>query len=174
MTANALRGDRELCLDAGMDDYIAKPFDKEQFLKVLMEWHSSTNVINMENEAEEEKKNQLELSVFNARALEEVLEDKEVVQEVIQEYLHSAPVIIGKLESAAKNQDYKEIREYAHALKGSSRTIRSEHLADLCQNIETKAKMLDSNGLDPFIRELQNQYEYLEAKLRNYINRNAA
>lgn len=38
LTANAMRGDRERCIDAGMDDYLAKPFKKDQLLELLERW----------------------------------------------------------------------------------------------------------------------------------------
>jgi CheY-like chemotaxis protein len=40
MTANALQGDKQECLDAGMDDYISKPFDPKDLLSLLKKWHS--------------------------------------------------------------------------------------------------------------------------------------
>lgn len=171
MTANALRGDRETCIHAGMDDYISKPFDKKDFLRILMQWHKNTDLKNKEKRMSNKD---LNAQIFDEKALFAVLEDQSAVYEVIEIYLQSAPVFLQKLFSAIEAKNYRSVSEIAHTLKGSTRTIYAEKLAGLFQEIEDKSKIMDQEALNKLIEKVKNEFNELGNKLQFYLNRNAA
>ncbi|MEE9515743.1 MAG: response regulator, partial [Candidatus Adiutricales bacterium] len=118
MTAHALKGDREKCLEAGMDDYVPKPFQPQELLeaiqRVLPEGGSS-------KASQTTPTVLLEEGVFDRSALlDRLFGDEELVREILETFLEDAPLQIGALKEALNKDDASLVRECGHKLKGSS------------------------------------------------------
>ncbi len=158
MTANAMQGDRELCLNAGMDDYVSKPIRVDVLMEALSKCQPKVNanslVLNSQNKYEV---NNLELktpipsqalaskSAIDPKVLqsfrEMVGEDgKAFLVEMIDCYLEDTPKLLKEINQAIIAANAPNLRRAAHTLKSSSITLGAKNLANLCQEIEAIAK----------------------------------
>ncbi|MCP4713474.1 MAG: response regulator, partial [Deltaproteobacteria bacterium] len=115
MTANAMKGDREKCLEAGMDDYIAKPVKKDALAEVIERWAPGTD--GAAETVPEITKN----TVFNKQGLLEQLDgDRDMARTLITGFLGDIPKQIGKLKEMLETGDAPGAGRQAHTIKGAA------------------------------------------------------
>ena len=140
MTANAMAGDRQKCLDAGMDDYLAKPVTRADLEDCINRWkHANMAVpetIPQAQDASTPAPPVLESSVLDE--LREVLGDE--VDKIIAVYLEDAPRLIAQLERAAVDSDPIALRVAAHTLKSSSANVGAATLSEAARDLEHGAR----------------------------------
>ncbi|MFV0445203.1 MAG: response regulator [Planctomycetaceae bacterium] len=158
MTAEAMKGDRDKCLMAGMDDYIAKPFDPQDLLRVLSS--VPANVLSLEDR--NSAADRLTSGSDDASApLERPAEDSQpsglreidqpewqavlnradgdavLARELVEMYLAEGPRLLAEMERSAAVGDAASLRRAAHTLKTASKYFDSESLVAIAQQIET-------------------------------------
>ncbi|MCT7958634.1 response regulator [Laspinema palackyanum] len=157
MTANAMQGDRELCLEAGMDDYISKPIRMPELVEALAlcPLDSDPSALMMptlspgDSDASKSKlsgsdpenppgspSKAIAEPVLN-QAMLASLRDIEALEEVIEIYLQESPKLIDLLTVAIAQDDSFELQEAAHSLKSTSAAVGAMSLADLSQQLES-------------------------------------
>ena len=152
MTASAMAGDREKCLRSGMDDYVSKPFTRDQLLRVLNKWlrpatsTSTTSTFESESPAEtihpvENSGRPKSPSPINPAAMETIqaLENNGspgLVTRLVEVYLKSSPELVDSMRDAVASADAETIERSAHSLKSSSATLGALDLAELCKELE--------------------------------------
>ncbi len=131
MTANAMEGDREKCLQAGMDDYISKPVDFQLLFNIIDRYTTE------QQESVSEAAAMLEegLSSFMAETGLPEADSRELYDKLWA----TLPGVLEELQKALANTDFKKIRSLAHQLKGSSGTLRIQKLYELFLDLEQKA-----------------------------------
>jgi len=136
MTANAMSGDREHCLRAGMDGYLSKPLQPKKL------WEQILNILDDENPGGN-MSNESDFSgtLFERSRLEETCSGKvSLIVRVIDRYIATSLTGLLELESSAVDGDAVRLASAAHALKGSSLTVGSPRVAELCQTIEHESR----------------------------------
>jgi PAS domain S-box-containing protein len=155
MTANAMQGDKEKCLDAGMDDYVSKPIRVNELYKVLKKWG---NIIYGEKDKllqkEENKKEALKLIDENKIEIIHDFqsdEDLEFFVELLDIYINDFPQTISHLKNSLVEKNSKQLLFYSHKLKGSSTTLSIDSITETCIKLEEQAR---ANKFDNYTENL--------------------
>jgi CheY-like chemotaxis protein len=139
MTANALHGDREKALEAGMDDYVAKPVRANELEEVLRRWVSVVEPAVEEGaRADGENNRSAVLDPEVLRSLEDLEGDGErgLLAELAGMFLEDADLRMKIMRKAVAENDANTVREAAHALKGSSSNLGAWRIQDVCDRLQ--------------------------------------
>jgi CheY-like chemotaxis protein len=151
MTADAIIGVEERCKSAGINHYVSKPFDPEQFIatiiKILEPLKAKHNEIVTVN-AEPEISNNEEKIINEADALNRMGNNIELYQMVLKEYYNENIDTISKLENALKDKNYKEAVQIVHKIKGSSGNIGAKKLYDIASEFQKCLSCEDEAEID--------------------------
>jgi two-component system sensor histidine kinase/response regulator len=176
LTANALPGDADACRDAGMDDYLAKPYSRRQLCAVMARWLPADLVQITSDTVSTKQPVPLEPAaaevgaVLDAKALDRIRALEEpgsasVIEEVIGLYLHESGQHIARLRAALANSDVRELGRVAHAFKSASQNVGAIRLSELCLQLERQGKTEELAGTAGLVAAIENQLELVEPAL---------
>ncbi|MGA1825786.1 MAG: response regulator [bacterium] len=164
MTAHAMKGDREKCLEGGMSDYIPKPIKPQELVEKIEKQMSHTVLIPSKSTSVDE---QPLLSnkeyIFNINALlKRMSGNKELCTEVIEIYLEDIPIRLESLDKAVKENDTEEVEHIAHTIKGSSSNIEAHALRDVAYEMELAGRERDLKRAQEIYPRIIQKYKELE------------
>jgi len=164
MTAHVMQGDRERCLEAGMDGYISKPIQPQQLFEVIDRF---TQGVSQNHQQVQEVRS--ESKVFDLHGLlARVDDDSELVYELVQLFLEDCPQRIKMIQSALENQDVEQLAQAAHTLKGSAGNLCAHNLAEAARHLEMLARNNDLQTAPvPFVK-LQQEMSRLQMVLKEF------
>jgi len=180
MTAHAMQGDREQCLQVGMNDYISKPIRPEALVQVLTTYaqvldqegrdsitdYSDEDVFVPETPSDSSATPALDRQVL--QDLREIAGDdfEGLIAEVIDSYLEDSPPRVQAIHSAIAHDDANALHQSAHALKSSSLTIGATGLAQLCADLEALGPMGNLEPASSLISQFDAEYERVVTALQ--------
>lgn len=177
LTANALKGEREHCLNIGMDDYLSKPAQLED-LRLVLEKYLATgkSVANAESASRSSTFTDKAGSVTESaqipvdiHVLEELVgDDPETIQEMLHDYRVSVKKTATELRNAYKAGQLMTVGSIAHKLKSSSRSVGALALGDVCAQMEQAGKGNDAQALAALIPNFENEMNKVEAYLNSF------
>jgi PAS domain S-box-containing protein len=169
MTAHAMKGDRERCLDAGMDDYLSKPIQRAELLRVL-EWVDSTRGTNRRGSVAVAQPTPAprtsQLAFDRQAALERLGGDEQFLAEVVEVFLNDAPQLMDQLRGAIAAGDMPLTQRTAHSLKGAAGYIGGQVVAELAATLERMANANDLSAAHEMVATLEHEVQRLQAALR--------
>lgn len=157
MTANALKGDKEECIQAGMDDYISKPVTPKLLSDILVKWVPKKSVkdelmiepILSDNTFQREK---LDLDFGD---------DVETIRELISLFIITAQKNLRDLSAAIRENKPAKVRILTHTLKGSALNIGADDFANACARLEHLVSRGDLANSDILQSIVESEYERL-------------
>ncbi|MDB5746893.1 MAG: hybrid sensor histidine kinase/response regulator [Massilia sp.] len=179
ITANALQGDREACLAAGMDDYLSKPFTQAELAGAIGRWialplSSSVHHGEAEPTLPPEVREVIQRDAINARALDNIRALSQqggdaLVQKVVQAYVGDAPQHLRTLRQAVVGHDADTVRRVAHSLKSASANVGAETLARLCKNLEQMGRNASVTGAAALLTDMEDEFQAVQQSLNAMI-----
>jgi CheY-like chemotaxis protein/HPt (histidine-containing phosphotransfer) domain-containing protein len=168
MTANAMQGDRELCLDAGMDDYISKPVRIQDLISVLEQATPNSSVPTATAPA---TMGEPDSSVLDRRVLARLQAelgggDPAIVVELIEMFLTDTPQLMADLHQALAHRSVDELQRAAHTLKSSSASLGAQQLAACCGALERLARERQLDEAAAHLDQIEAAYAQVEQILR--------
>ena len=157
VTANALQGERELCIQAGMDDYIAKPIRLEELSAAL------AGVERLADGAHPEPA--VDAAVVRKLASSLGERGRSSVDGLIGTFLGHVPDQMRTLSSAAQGNGFDDVRREAHALKSNASTFGADRLADLCRELESAAKAGALDGQEELVERIEDELARVTGEL---------
>jgi HPt (histidine-containing phosphotransfer) domain-containing protein len=193
MTANAMAGDRERCLAAGMDDYISKPLDRAALAALLRKWLAVSQAqvgapapVNIVEAAfaEPARPAAVERAApgtphaakanrsIDAAIIGDLLDTMGgEFGDLVRVYLEDAPQQIAAIESAAASGDAAAQLAPAHTLKSSSANIGATALSELARGIEHASRAGIPTGPAEIAAGIRPEYERVAAELSRLLEK---
>ncbi|AVH73251.1 PAS domain S-box protein [Nostoc sp. 'Lobaria pulmonaria (5183) cyanobiont'] len=193
ITANAMRGDRQVCLAAGMDDYISKPIQLQELAQALSKCLPQRNFefTSIEQQREvmrpelqpspnilQSGQNQiLKSAKIDAKILQSlqlmVGGDRVAFAELIECYLTETAKLVQHISTAIASQDIQTIWKTAHKLKSSSASVGAIALAHLCKLLEVQARRSNLENNLELLSLLYQEYEQVKTALEKELAKEA-
>ena len=171
ITANAMQGVRERCLDAGMDDYLTKPFKQEDLAAMIARWVSPDNPGRAETPEPPAEDIRSDGSMPQISSLQNDIQTRlaelepdlgaEMLRVIIDLILEDVPPRLDRLRDAVACQNPVETEREAHSLKGSFANIGAAALAKTCARIEDQAEAGNLENAAELLDELQTNWPML-------------
>ena len=161
MTANALRGDKERCLEAGMDGYVAKPIQVEELLKAV-----EGIVPPSFEEAQTSAAGQEPGTLIDRTALLARLDgNTELLAEMAELFLRESPKLLQRVREAVRCSDAKALERAAHSLKGAVSNFTSQGGFETAQRLEMMGRTGDLSQIEAAQAALEREVASLDAAL---------
>ena len=167
MTAHAMLGDREQCLEAGMNDYIAKPVTAQTLAETLKKWLPTASDDDARISDEQKPANAEEAIIpepliwDTAGMLERLMDDEDLVREITAAFLADIPQQIQTLKTSIEHGDIPTAQRQAHTIKGVSANVGGEALRAVAFEIEQIIKAGDLVAAGTRMTELDMQCDRL-------------
>ena len=168
MTAHAMPGDRAKCLEAGMNDYLAKPIQREDVATVLHRWLPAFTAPSPQRQ--EESATGIETSsplVFDrSDMLDRLLGDQALAAKIATTFVKEASRRLHDLRQECAAGNATEVFNKLHSIKGSAANVGGKALAALAQELERTAKAGGLPDVSSRLNELQTAFESLAAAMK--------
>ncbi len=174
LTANVISGMEQVCLNHGMNAFVAKPIDMLEFETTLKRFVKPENIVGLTALDIESAVLSPQIRIDGIDTSKGVMYCGGVVSayfEVLEAYCHNAPAQIETMIASHKNGDIVRLAIEAHSLKSTSRGIGADALGELALSMETAAKAKDFEFVDKHINELLEQYSTIFHKIEEALYR---
>ena len=167
VTANAMEGDRERFIAAGMSEYVSKPIKVDVLVRAMR------FCLGAAPERTEGRMSETP-GELDPRALDQLLEviggDRDALKELVQSFLDEGPDLVNRLRRAVEADDADALRRAAHTLKGSANDFGALTLARLCREIEAMGRASEVATAAGKVQEAAQEYQKAETGLKSILS----
>jgi len=168
MTAHAMKGDRERCLEAGMDDYISKPIAPQALAEALEKWGETPQE---RSPAVAAPRGAVEPSagppVFDRQAfMARLMGDDDLAKDIIAGFLEDIPKRIRTMRTHLDQGDAEAAGGQAHAIKGAAANVGGMALSAVASEMEKAGNAGRREELAALVPELERQFDLLKIRMR--------
>ena len=171
MTANAMKGDREQCLEAGMNDYVSKPIDRELLLATLKKWLSEDNQRVVAEESVTPVAVTAVAPTLEGIDVEDVLQrlegDEDLLHMLLDEFAKQFADAIAEIQAAVGQADAELARRLVHTLKGAAGNLSAQKLQDAALALEEEFKAGHLEGQDEGLAAVEGALAEIMTSIRN-------
>ena len=168
MTADAMRGDREKCLAAGMDDYLAKPVKLDQLETALTRWLSDRSTPGEQKEPVPPVRPESVQECVDAAVLAELRQldsSCDLLSTLITDFLKDVPNYLAGLRDALQQGDGQALARVAHELNGCSGNLGVRSMRQLCIELQALGRAKDLGKAETLLTQLVEEFELVRQRL---------
>ena len=174
LTAYAMKGDRIACLESGADDYLSKPFTRNQ-LSTLINRYLLPSRPGVPGDARQAAPAPWPDQVISRDRMAGALEmirtlpgnrGMEILRKVVDLYLASTPTLLQTMREAESGHDAEKLKAAAHSFKSSSANLGALRLAGVCMELETLGRAGSTEGALPLLMQVEEEYRMVRDALR--------
>jgi CheY-like chemotaxis protein/HPt (histidine-containing phosphotransfer) domain-containing protein len=174
MTARAMQGDRDRCLEAGMNDYLSKPIDSSLLAKALERWLARSAGDSSHKSAGEPEGKAPGLAppgptvpVFDRAALSDrLMGDENLIEKIVGVFLEDIPRQIEALKGHVTGGDTEGVQRQAHTIKGAAANVGGEALRSVAFELEKTSRARDMEQVKTLVPQLEAGFEQLRQAMR--------
>ncbi len=178
LTAAAMKGDRDKCVEAGLDDYITKPVSRKSMIDILTKYASG---IDMSSLSDTDVLADFSLpgmddcvdgeaQVFNFCYAMELASDARSLRELLAIFISETEMRIVQIRDAYDDGDFRQVARIAHGVKGSAATVGAELMRDTAYCIEENAVSMSPGHLLVTIETLESEFGRFSAVTRDFVS----
>jgi CheY-like chemotaxis protein len=167
VTASALKGEREKCIESGMNDILVKPFKRDELADLLAKYLPELGAARAspDTKTEASAERVLDASIFDwTGVLDTFLGQKETVSSLLSRFIAKAGGQMEELAAALEAKDAQKFREVSHSLKGASWNLSAKKLGDSALAGETAGRENDMVAAEAALALMRAAYaDFVEA-----------
>jgi PAS domain S-box-containing protein len=167
MTAHVMQGDREDCIQAGMNGYVTKPVSPHALAEALDKWlpkeeKTAASMLKNDEQSPQDTNLNTQLSVFDrAGMMARLMDDEDLARMVVEGFLEDIPRQIAALKAYLETGDAAGAERQAHSIKGASANVGGECLQEVAFQMEKAAKAGDLCAAGGHLAEIEAQFDML-------------
>jgi two-component system sensor histidine kinase/response regulator len=166
MTAAAMNGDREACLDAGMDDYITKPVSVDAIGNILERWIVPPRTPATGRSVPQPEVERLVLDPDRFRVLRDLdAGDGDLLRTIVSEYVKDGTQLLAAVRSAIAEGDPHTVERHSHTLKGASANLGAVGLTEICGKLEALGRAAALGTAPRLVEAATTEFERVQEAL---------
>jgi HPt (histidine-containing phosphotransfer) domain-containing protein len=174
MTAHAMQGDKERCLEAGMNDYVTKPISPQALAEALDKWLPKEEGELRKTQNDQKTSGSIDVSIVESQALifdkagmlARLMDDEDLARTVVEGFLNDIPWQIEALRGCLEAENAPGTESQAHKIKGAAANVGGEALRTVAFEMEKAGKVKNLDKLNMLLPKLEREFDRLRQAMQ--------